>query len=161
MWAAKEAALKCLRQLDPATPFHPRGLIVALSSPRRATVGSADRSLRISLDRTPARVHAVARLAGATCATERAHVRQRPAGETETTGSRALRAWCSARIAEWLALDEDAVRLSPAGGSPLASGAPAATADGRPLPVELSLSHDGRWHGAVLRLSSVVQQLPA
>lgn len=153
MWAAKESALKYLRQAEPALPFHPREFAVHLGSSTIARVTHRGAELGVTLDVTPARVHAVTLGAPGTGS---AH----PEAVARTGIARANSPADASAEVRRLAAREIACLLdvSPAGieidGS--ASSTPRAHRDGEPLPIELSLSHDGDWLAWAVRRSAAV-----
>lgn len=173
LWAAKEAALKCLRQVEPSAPFRPRELEVSLAAPGADAAGAVGaarvrrggREWRVTVDATAERVHAIAvpaepdgvtsgggRLSGARRVPEAAAAEEASAaGEDRDAGAGRDAAEISAvahadaaRATErLLGLPGGAVEVRP--GDAATGGAPRAFVGDRVLPVEVSLSDDGRW----------------
>ncbi|MFW6088364.1 MAG: 4'-phosphopantetheinyl transferase family protein [Gemmatimonadota bacterium] len=143
MWAAKESALKYLRQLDPELPFHPREFVVRLDSPAAGRVEHHGTGLAVTIDATPARVHAVTLGApGEAGSAESNPVTRTGTAQTQsgTDASDEVRRLAAIEIARLLGLEPSAVQIDGSVGA-----APRARADTVLLPVELSLSHDGTW----------------
>lgn len=140
MWAAKESALKYLRQIEPGLPFHPREFVVRLDSSTTGRVTHGETELEVTLDVSPERVHAVTLGApdtgetpvGARIGIARAH--------SPTDASAEVRRHAAREIAGLLGVRPAGIEID---GS--ARSVPRAHYDGGLLPVELSLSHDGDW----------------
>lgn len=131
LWAAKEAAYKLARKLEPRTIFAPRRFEVSLAADGAGHVAWGGRSLPLALARGPDWVHAVVSSpgAGAICA------RQLGVPEAISPGA---------------AVREHALRhLTDLLGNPLGIGkadrVPFLHRNGRRLPADLSLSHHGRY----------------
>ena len=148
LWAAKEAALKALRQARPDRPFHPTELGVHLDSAGAGRVRSGGESLLARLDVTEERVHAIVSDRPLDLGGDGVFVlvERRAANADEAVGAASLRRRCAAELARRLGIPEDRVDVC-AGG---AGGAPVARSDGRDLDAALSFSHDGRWDAAVV-----------
>ncbi len=138
-WAAKESAFKALKRLAPATVFSPREFEVTLAplpGPDAAGVATGwvlhrGQRLALELRHDGASVHAIASSADA-----RAAVLwrvERAAGDP----SAAVRRLAADTIGSALGLDPAQLRI--------VDRPPVATHRGRPLSVELSLSHHGRF----------------
>jgi phosphopantetheinyl transferase (holo-ACP synthase) len=142
MWAAKESALKHLRQFDPRLPFLPRQFAVRLDSSTRGRIVHRGTELDVALDVTPARVHAVTvgppggdePSADPGTRTRVARVRPRADASTE------VRRLAVREIGRLLRIRTATLEIDGA-----ARSAPRARRDGELLPVDLSLSHDGSW----------------
>ena len=141
MWAAKEAALKYLRQVEPGLPFRPRELVVRLVSTASGQVVHRGTELDVTLDVTPARVHAVVTgpwgagdAPGAGARTGVARTSRR------TNASAEVRRLAAQEIGRLLRIRAATIEIDGT-----ARSAPRACRDGQVLPVELSLSHDGSW----------------
>lgn len=142
MWAAKESALKHLRQVEPALPFHPREFVVRLTSSETGRVTHRGTELAVTLDATPARVHAVTAgppgtgSAGADAVARIGIARSKSAADA----SAEVRRFAAHEIGRLLDVRPAEIAID---GS--AHSAPRARCKGEPLPVDLSLSHDGDW----------------
>lgn len=142
MWAAKESALKHLRQIDPRLPFLPRQFAVRLASSTRGRVVHRETELDVTLDVTPARVHAVTvgapggDVPSADSGARIGVARVRPRADASTEARRLA----AREIGRLLRIRAATIEIDSAPRS-----APRASRDGKVLPVELSLSHDGSW----------------
>jgi phosphopantetheinyl transferase (holo-ACP synthase) len=133
LFAAKEAAYKAVCKLGPAPVFAHRRFVVAEDFSR---VQWGELTLKLRVEQTAAWVHALAWLG------ERApsaRVAALPAGVAPGAGARRL-------LLAALGGEEglEVVR-DPLPGSWTGRGPPRVERDGEPLPVDVSLSHDGRW----------------
>ena len=134
-WAAKEAAFKLARRLDPAQRFAPHRFRVALAAAGAARVSGAGRRFLVSLVRGDGALHAVASLEGADGGRALGALGTRAPAEDPGGAARAL------------ALRVLAPLLGArAGGLAIAKreGLPELRLDGAPLAAALSLSHHGR-----------------
>jgi phosphopantetheinyl transferase (holo-ACP synthase) len=61
LWAAKEAAYKAVKQLDPTAVFSPRRFVVAWPGGATARVDWGDRRFDVTVDARPDWIHAIAR----------------------------------------------------------------------------------------------------
>ena len=142
LWAAKESALKYLRQIDPDLPFRPRDFTVSLAAPAGGRVAHREAELDLVLDVTPARIHAVAvdsagdRAAAARRVAKIGDERPAPPGEA----SKEVRRLAAREVGRLLGLPAMAIEVRAR-----ARSAPRARHRGKVLPVDLSLSHDGAW----------------
>jgi phosphopantetheinyl transferase (holo-ACP synthase) len=140
LWAAKEAAYKCLKKLAPETCFSPARFAVRLDTETRGTVDAGGRRLRVALFREGDALHAVASDEGdpgaALCA-----LAQRTGAEDPSQAVRALaRQAAAAELGchpEQLSIVREGrrPRLRRIGGLP---------------ELDLSLSHHGRFVAAAL-----------
>lgn len=149
MWAAKECALKYLRQIEPGLPFRPREFAVTLDSSAGGRVVHRGAELGVALDVTRARVHAVAAgppgVVGPVPVTAVARIeRARPAAPADASID--VRRLAARELERLLDLPAGSVDIH--GGA--RTTAPRARHDGEELPVELSLSHDGAWMGCAV-----------
>ena len=151
LWAAKEAALKALRQSRPDLPFHPAEMHVNLGPSGTGRVRSGEEALLAQLDVTEERIHAIVADVPLDLEGHDGFVvlRRRDADEDETVGSDTLRRRCAVRLARRLGVREERVDISPPGGA-RPGGAPVARADGRDVDAVISFSHDGRWDAAIV-----------
>lgn len=142
-FAAKEAAYKLVRRLEPATPFSPGRFEVTLADAGAARVRHEGRTLDVAFAEHDGAIHAVASLAGAAHGPRLAALAHTAAGEDESLAARRL---ACARVAE--ALGVGAARLAVVREGRL----PALRLDGAPLDATLSLSHHGRFVGFACEL---------
>jgi len=149
LWAAKESALKCLRQVDPDLPFHPPEFLVTIESASRAAVVHRGVELDLVLDVTDARVHVVAVGPGGSdpAAVYRAARVEPGTAVSAPEMSRRVRKLAAREIGHLLGQPAGSIEVG--NGTRLAP--PSARRNGRTLPVELSLSHDGSWIGCAIR----------
>jgi len=148
-WAAKEAAFKLIRQLEPGEPFHPRELVVAEVSrtAARVRVPVLERALRVSFDVDENRVHAIVTdPEGGAEGDRRAvsirsgtHRRQSP---IPTDAGTEVRRHAARSLAELFGLAAGDVEITAAG---VDDRRPLAQSGGALLRADVSLSHDGRW----------------
>lgn len=146
LWAAKESAFKVARKLDDGLPFHPRRFVVReLARDRAAVVHQAAGRFRVWLDEARDWIHATA-VPG-----DQDEVPTGPplSALAVLDEARASAAELSVRVRELL---RDAVApLVEADPTLLevvtVDGIPRLRLAGRPLPVDLSLSHHGRVVG--------------
>lgn len=131
LWAAKEAAYKAARRLDPALPFHPRRFAVDGDA-----VWYAGRRFRVRVHESGAALHAVAVADG--CDLERATAGVVELGPGSSPGAVA-RASALAAAARRLRVPRSALAIGRAGRLPLL------LRDGAPCAALLSLSHHGRF----------------
>lgn len=135
LWAAKEAAYKTLRRLDPKTTFSPRAFEVDRGGAGGTVVRWRDRVLPIEIERRPGGVHALARLPE----TPREQIVW---GASDTSGgdaSRDVRELARRTVASELGRDEREVRVERHPGE-----APLLHWDPEAAPLPISLSHHGR-----------------
>jgi phosphopantetheinyl transferase (holo-ACP synthase) len=145
LFAAKEAALKLVRRLDPSTPFVPRRFAVTLGPAGRARVRHGERAIDVAIDERSGALHATATLAGDGPAAVLADVALHDGGARGE--GEAARALACERIARRLAVDPARLGIARLG------RAPTLLLDGRPLEAALSLSHHGRFVAFGCRLS--------
>ena len=149
LWAAKESALKCLRQVDSALPFRPREILVMIESASRGAVVHRGVELDLVLDVTDARVHVLAVGPGGN------HPAAVHRAARVESGTAASAAEMSRRVRSLAAREIGRLLGRPAGSIEVDSGSrrapPSARRNGRTLPVEVSLSHDGSWIGCAVR----------
>ena len=141
LWAAKESAYKVAKKLDPAVRFLPRDFVVRRIAEGRAVVMHKTGPFDVRLHRTDEWVSAVAILAAAN-----APWTHRPISTgiecLEVPGadpSRTVRESACAALALRMNLPPGQVLIAAARGIPVASWR------NRRLPVDLSLSHHGRF----------------
>jgi len=142
-FAAKEAAYKLVRRLEPRTPFAPTRFEVTLLGDGAARVRHEGRVLDVALEECDGAIHAVASPAGADGGRRVAALA--PAAPDEDEGAAARRLACT-RVAA--ALGVAASRLDVVREGRL----PALRLDGAPLDATLSLSHHGRFVGFACEL---------
>ena len=140
-WAAKESCFKILKKVDPSTVFAHAAFCVELDEDRRqnlisGSVHYVEHRLSVVVERDPGWVHAVAtlspqELSGAFLLQG---VSPRPTG---TDQSKAVRDFALDRLSRRPGAIGD---LEIAGSRP-----PRLLHKGDPVPIDLSLSHHGRW----------------
>lgn len=135
LWAAKESVFKLVQQCDEAVPFRPRSLETRLA----AASDSAEVTFRgsvysVALDITEDRVHAVARKPG----TKPVSGIHRPARHPSAADASILvRAQAVRTIGKHLGITPQEIEI--------AGRIPRAMRNGKRLPVDVSLSHHGRY----------------
>ncbi len=156
-WAAKESAYKALRGVMPGLRFAPRQFAVELwpagTGRWHGRVRVAGRQVRVRLRCTSDYVHALARVAGGRDTTMRAN---RLAGGARRVGN--LSAAQSSAGARGLLTEALARRLGAApeaieiGRAPRRGTPPTVRIDGALVPIDVSLSHHGRFVAAAYAL---------
>jgi phosphopantetheinyl transferase (holo-ACP synthase) len=135
LWAAKESTFKLLRQHDESIPFHPRAFAVELTGDDSAVVTAEGTIFYVSLDVTEERVHAVCSPQAddrPPSAVDQAD--DRPVGRE---ASRRVRASAARAVGERLGVEARDIVIE--------GRIPRVLTNGRRLPVDLSLSHHGRF----------------
>ena len=143
LWAAKESAYKVAKKLDASVRFLPRDFLVRQVGEGRAVVMHETGPFEVRLDRTDEWVHVVATL---TVADVPSTHRPVSAGverlEVPGTGpSRTVRERVCAALGSRMVLPPGQVQIA------ADRGIPVALWRDRRLPVDLSLSHHGRFVG--------------
>jgi phosphopantetheinyl transferase (holo-ACP synthase) len=136
LWAAKEAAYKAARQLDPALRFHPRAFVVEGSR-----VLHAERCFRVRVERTGDALHAVAEAAGRAAGAALARACRVP---SEASPGAAARALARRAAAAWLGAPLDELEIVSC------ERVPRLLLRGAPCGLALSLSHHGRFAACAL-----------
>ena len=141
LWAAKESAYKVAKKIDPAARFFPRDFLVRRIGEERAEVTYETGPFDVRLDRTDEWVHAVATLPAANILSTHRPV---SAGverlEALGTGpSRKVRELACAALGARMNLPPGQVQIRSERGIPFF------LFQNRRLPVDLSLSHHGRF----------------
>lgn len=137
LWAAKEAAFKAARRLDPALCFHPRAFVV-----ERGLVRHAARCFRVRIARSGVLIHAVAELAEVPASGALARSCTVAPGASPGAAARALARSVAARL---LGADPAELEIVPGAGR-----APRLLHRGAASGLALSLSHHGRFAGCAL-----------
>ena len=147
LWAAKESVFKLVRQQDDSIPFHPRAFETRLTGEHSAVVVFGGSAFPVSLDVTEERVHAVSMLdAGTRPLSGIGQPARCPVGRE---ASRLVREEAARAVGEKLGIDAREVEIE--------GRIPRATRKGRRLPVDISLSHHGRFLAhAILGLVLVI-----
>ncbi|MDH3296705.1 MAG: 4'-phosphopantetheinyl transferase superfamily protein [Gemmatimonadota bacterium] len=135
LWAAKESVFKLVRQRDTTAAFRPRDFAVRLTAADGAEVSRGSAVYLVELDATGERVHAVARDVG----------RPRPvAGISRSERcpdagavSALVRAEAANSVGERLGIEPAEIQIR--------GKIPQALRHGKRLPVDVSLSHHGRF----------------
>ena len=141
LWAAKESAYKVAKKLDPAVRFLPKDFVVRRIAEGRAVVMHETGPFDVRLHRTDEWVGAVATLTAASAPSTHRPI---SAGieRMEVPGadpSRTVRELACAALALRMNLPPGQVQIAAARGIPVAFWR------NRRLPVDLSLSHHGRF----------------
>ena len=146
LWAAKESAYKVAKKLDPAVRFLPRDFVVRRITEGRALVMHETGAFDVRLRRTDDWVGAVATPMAANAAWAMAANAHRPItagierlGVPGADPSRTVRELACAALALGMNLPPGQVQIAADRGIPVASWR------NRRLPVDLSLSHHGRF----------------
>jgi phosphopantetheinyl transferase (holo-ACP synthase) len=159
MWAAKESAFKVARKLEPGTRFLPRAFSVQLGQDARAVVCHAIGRFEVSLSWTDDWVHAIAtpsdgdEIDGSKKARRGSRVEalleRGQRGRTAASHvSARVRAMARSAIGSMLSIAPFEIEIVMSGGVPVAIWREA------PLPIDLSLSHHGRFLACVWSRSS-------
>jgi phosphopantetheinyl transferase (holo-ACP synthase) len=136
LWAAKEAAYKAARRLDPALPFHPLAFVVEGDLVRHGA-----RRFRVQVARSAGAVHAVALAAPLAARGALARVCAVPAGSSPGAAARALARRAAAAL---LGADPDELEVA------LEGRLPRLLLRGADCGLTLSLSHHGRLAACAL-----------
>jgi phosphopantetheinyl transferase (holo-ACP synthase) len=134
LWAAKEAAYKLARKLDPGARFSPRRYAVGLDARRPVRVAWPGGAARVEVRQAGDAVHATATEIGSDAARVVRGVARLEAGDDP---SRAARELAVRRVAERLGIATEGLRVERRGRIPRLC-----LPDGGAL--DLSLSHHGR-----------------
>jgi phosphopantetheinyl transferase (holo-ACP synthase) len=137
LWAAKEAAYKVARKLDPKLVFSPSRFRVRLDPNLRGEVDVEGRSIAVRVDEDRLRLHAVAHLDAAALSALREEVAFLPSGLGDA--SAAVRALATLGVADWLEARPEDLHIRRVGRVPILFHR------SDPAPVDLSLSHHGRF----------------
>jgi len=138
LWAAKESAFKAARKLDPKVRFIPRDFAVRLSGDRAAVthrLGHFD----IWLDQTDEWVHAVASRGGEKPDLQIDGPLTTSAGVEEEDSGERVRKLARTVLGDFLNIAPSEIHFVSVDRIPRAQW------QGAPLPIDLSLSHDGRF----------------
>ena len=138
LWAAKEAAYKLAKKLDPAVVFSPRRFAVMMTAPGRAEVLHRGRRLAVRIAEAGKALHAVAFEPRA----QRLLLWAVEARRRGADPSRAARSLAARVLAEELGVTRRSLRFGRRGRVPTAR---VFGPDGRDTPLDLSLSHHGRF----------------
>ena len=145
LWAAKESAFKAAKRVDPRTVFSPRRFEVLVVDDEVAAVIHGASRWTVRVRQSDEALHAIA-LASGTEIAEPVHGFVRVAPD-ETDLSRAVRRLALDRIATDLDVEVDRLAIGRHGRIPYV------LLDGRPAPLELSLSH----HGGVIGFAAALR----
>ena len=143
LWAAKESAYKVAKKLDASVRFLPRDFLVRRVGEGRALVIHETGSFEVGMERTDEWICAVAALTVAGTASTarpiRAGIERLDAPGADA--SRTVRELACAALSSWMNLPPGQVQIAGDRGIPVALWR------NRRLPVDLSLSHHGRFVG--------------
>ena len=141
LWAAKESAYKVAKKLDPAVRFLPRDFVVQRIAEGRAVVVHETGPFDVRLDRTDERIHAIATPAAAKASPPigplRAGIERLAAPGADP--SRSVRTLVCAELGAWMDVPPEQLQIGADRGIPIALW------QNQRLPVDLSLSHHGRF----------------
>jgi hypothetical protein len=138
LWAAKEAAYKAARRLDPTLPFHPRRFAV-----EDEAVWHGGRAFPVRVCETRGALHALAAADGRALESASAAVAEVQEGTAPGAVARALALAAAARL---LGVGRSALAVGREGRVPVL------LLDGAPCGALLSLSHHGRFAAFALQL---------
>jgi phosphopantetheinyl transferase (holo-ACP synthase) len=139
LWAAKEAAYKVARKLDPRVIFSPARFVVTFDDARQGRVRCAAGTVSVVLHEDGESVHAIATDDGAS---EPRILFARAIASDPREASRAVRQLAIRSVAERLSTDPRQLRVVRRGRIPqLVIG----DTDAMPRTLDLSLSHHGRF----------------
>jgi len=144
LWAAKEAAYKCLKKLAPATVFSPRRFAVRFESGSTGTVEHANLRLRLALFESGDALVAVASDGGDPARVSRRVLGALPGDAAPEQASRLVRALAREAAAEQLGCAASELGFAKRGRAPSLERA------GAPVGLDLSLAHHGRFVAAAL-----------
>lgn len=156
MWAAKESAFKVARKLDPGVRFLPRRFSVQLMGSARAVVRHAAGRFDVSFSGADEWVHAIAMLSDGSPFQDGSLLKRGPLavieqlqrGKSAASGASArVRAMARSAIGSILSIAPSEIEIATAGRIPVALWRQL------PLPVDLSLSHHGRFLACALSRS--------
>ncbi len=149
MWAAKESAFKVARKLDPGVRFHPREFAVRFVRGRRARVEHSSGAYDVWLEMRRDWIHAIATPAGRfrRCPDFRLAPVEAGIGGRDVLGftrpwlrpGRRVRELARAAVGSRFGRDPSELEVSSE------NGIPGLRWRGRRFPVDLSLSHHGRF----------------
>ena len=143
LWAAKESVFKLVQQCDETVCFRPRSLETRLPTPDSAEVRFGGSVYSVTLDITEDRVHAVALNPGTKPVSG---IDRPPRHPSPTDASVLVRAQAARTIGRQLGIMPQEIEIS--------GRIPRAMRNGKRLPVDISLSHHGRY------LAHAVEVLP-
>jgi len=144
LWAAKEAAYKCLKKLEPGTCFSPARFAVRLEGNQTGSVEFGGRRLRVALFTEGDALHAVATDAADPELAVLRVVSTLPASAAPAFASDAVRRLARHAAAEHLGCAPDQLELWREG------RVPRLRQRGAKRSLDLSLSHHGRFLAAAL-----------
>lgn len=137
LWAAKEAAYKVAKKLDPAAIFSPSRFCVRLDADLRGEVEFEERRIPVQIDEDCLRLHAVASSDAELLPTLRQQVAFLPGGLG--SAPEAVRALATLGVADWLGARPQELSIRRMGRVPVLFRGDV------PAAVDLSLSHHGRF----------------
>ncbi|TFG62533.1 MAG: 4-phosphopantetheinyl transferase family protein [Gemmatimonadales bacterium] len=136
LWAAKESVFKLIQQCDESISFRPRAFAVRIEASDLAEVTYEGSVYPVDLDISKQRLHAVARTPETDVTPVSGVDRPNPI-PTPSTASSLVRAQAVRAIGEHLGIAPEEIAIE--------GKIPRATRNGRRLPVDISLSHHGRY----------------
>ncbi len=145
LWAAKESAYKVAKKIDSAVRFLPRDFVVRPIAEGRAVVLHEAGPFDVQLERTDEWVHAVATLSVASAPSTGSLTHRSVSGGVErleapgADPSRFVRNLACETLGSWLNVSPGQVQIVAHRGIPIALWR------NRRLPVDLTLSHHGRF----------------
>jgi len=135
-WAAKESTFKLVQQRDDSISFRPRSFTVSEAGPGQVDVTFDGSVYLVTLDITDQRVHAIARTMESD-ALPLSGVDGSVTVPTAADASKLVRAQAARTIGKHLGIAAEEISIE--------GRIPRAKQNGEQLPVELSLSHHGRY----------------
>jgi phosphopantetheinyl transferase (holo-ACP synthase) len=136
-WAAKEATYKVVKKLDDATVWSPLRFVVRFERGLEGSVEHLGREIAVRVESDGERVHAIATDAHDGFSRIRARVAELPAPDADP--SAAVRALAREDLAPLLGAEPGSLEIGRRGRIPLL------LVGGRAAPLDLSLSHHGRF----------------
>ena len=136
LWAAKEAAYKVVKKLDPGTVWSPRRFVVELDANLTGHALHEGHELPVLVEEDGAHVHAIASDTEPNSDAQRWQVGHLAVGEQEGLAARAL---AIAALAPELGVDAGSLRFVKRGRVPILCRGD------EPVGVDLSLSHHGSF----------------
>ncbi len=134
LWATKESVFKLVQQLDESISFRPRCFETRIAAPDLAEVTYQGSVFPVALDITRQRIHAVARNSSTMPVSG---ISQPACAPNSRDASILVRAQASVTIGERLGIEPGHIEIM--------GKIPRAIHNGKRLPVDISLSHHGRF----------------
>lgn len=149
LWAAKESVFKLVQQSDESIPFRPRSFEAQLPAADLAEVTFDGSVYPVALDITEQRIHAVARNSNTVPASGIDQPARLP---NSADASILVRARAAQMIGERMGIEPEDIEIT--------GKIPRATHHGKRLPVDISLSHHGRFLAHAVLWGAVFLAVP-